>query len=121
MTRIFKFFFYLSLIVALGLSIWVAFAVWSGLYSVYSYPPSKENPKGATLLIERQDGEPMFNSPEYKAPPEKPQEKKGGVGFGKTRIRSSKAIELRTIATLPYVEWAYQQSLPEPPPGEKEK
>jgi hypothetical protein len=111
-TRLFKWLFVLSLLLFIGASIWVVFAVWTGLYSVYSYPPSKEHPDGATLIISRMEGEPMFNSPDYKPPKQAPpSEKKGGVGFGSSRIKSFRPVTLRTIVSLPYIDWAYRQSV----------
>jgi hypothetical protein len=118
MFRFAKFLFYTSLICLLGASLWFAFGIWSGLYSVYSYPPSKDHPKGATLIVEREDGEPMFNSPDHIPPKEKPIDKKGGIGFGKARGRSVRPIERRTILEFPYIEWAYEQSIK---PGEQKK
>jgi len=109
--RFIKFLFYVSLFGALGTSLWFAFGIWSGMYSVYSYPPSKDDLEGSTLIIKRDDGEPMYNSPHYKPPKEKPQEKKTGLGFGKLKFKSMKPIQARTILKLPYVEWAYNQSL----------
>jgi hypothetical protein len=112
--RLFKWILVVALIAALGTGIWTAFALWTGLYSVYSYPPSDDHPEGATLIIGREDGEPMFNSPDYIPPPRKKGgTKKGGVGFGKVEFRSMKPVEIRTVFTLPYIEYAYEKSLNE--------
>jgi hypothetical protein len=112
--RLFKWILILSVIIGLGTAIWTGFALWTGLYSVYSFPPSDEHPDGATLVIEREDGEPVFNSPDYIAPPrKKTPNKKGGVGFGKVEFRSMKPVSIRTVFTLPYVEYAYRKSLNE--------
>jgi hypothetical protein len=97
------------LIVAAGVGIWVAFALWTGIYSVYTYPPSKDHPKGSTLLVSRESGEPMFNSPRY-VPPPKPVQKGGGIGFA-PMPRASKPLATRTIIELPYIEWAFKKSL----------
>jgi len=103
--------FYLVLIVAVGVLIWGAFAIWTGLYSVYSFPPSKQLPEGRTLIVSRDPGEPMFNSPDYKPPEKKPAESKsGGIGFAPTPKRKT-PLEQRTIVELPYIEWAYKKSL----------
>lgn len=112
----FKKLFYLVLLVALGLSIWVGFALWTGIYSVYSYPPTAENPEGTTLLISRDPGEPMFNSPDAKAPAKKKAPKNTGIGFG-SPIKSKRPIEIRTIVKLPYIKWAYEKSLEEAEAG----
>ncbi len=101
--------FALILIVAGCLIIWCAFALWTGLYSVYSYPPSAENPDGETLLVTSEDGEPTFNSPAYVAPV-KPVEKKEGISFG-TIPHPKHPISERVIVKLPYIQWAYEQSL----------
>lgn len=114
MRKLFKWLFILSLIAGLGTAIWTGFALWTGLYSVYSYPPSDDHPDGATLIIGREDREPMFNSPDYVAQPVKRNgTKKGGVGFGKVEFRSMKPVEIRTVFTLPYIEYAYEKSLNE--------
>lgn len=102
--------FGLILVVAIGVGLWVWFALWSGMYSVYSYPPSTKHPKGATLLVERAEREPMFNSPDRVIPPPPPKEKSVGLGFGSSSIRP-KPVEKRTIVELPYIEWAYKKSL----------
>ena len=95
---------------------WFAFAIWSGLYSIYSLPPTPGDPEGSTLIVAREEGEPMFNSPQYKAPPKKA-ERSGGIGFGSMN-RSKRPLDQRTLVELPYVDWAYQKSL-EPPAEEK--
>ncbi len=105
----FKKVFLLLLIVAAGTVLWFAFAIWIKLYNVYSYPPSKENPDGSTLIVYREEWEPMFNSPDYKAPART--EEKGGMGWSKSADRPKRPIPLRTIVKLPYIEWAYKRSL----------
>ncbi len=102
-------------IISLAVLFWFAFAIWTGLYSIYSVPPSPADPDGSTLIVAREEGEPMFNSPQYKAPPKKV-EKSGGIGFG-SAYRAPRPLDQRTIVELPYVEWAYQKSL-EPPAEE---
>lgn len=106
----FKKIFYLILIVAFGTAGWFAFAIWINLYSVYSYPPSKEHPEGVTLIIHRDEWEPHFNSPDYK-PPKRKEPEKGEMGYSKSSSRPKRPIHLRTIVKLPYVEWAYKKSL----------
>lgn len=109
----FKKLFYLFLLVAIGLGIWVGFALWTGIYSVYSYPPSDDHPGGATLLITRDAGEPMFNSPDAKKPPKKAPPKTTGIGFA-APVRAGRPVAIRTIVELPYIKWAYEKSLEEP-------
>jgi hypothetical protein len=112
--RMIKWVFILGLLAALGTAIWTGFALWTGLYSVYSYPPTPDFPEGKTLVIGREDGEPMFNSPDYVQPPrQRSSGEKGGVGFGKVEFRSMKPVSIRTVFTLPYVEYAYEKSLNE--------
>jgi len=101
-------------VIALGLSVWVAFALWTGIYSVYTYPPGKDYPEGVTYLVSREEGEPMFNSPEWAAP--KPPERVEGEGSGGIKFDSpirakKKPVATRIIVELPYIDWAYQQSL----------
>jgi len=109
--RFIKKLFIFAIIVAIGAAIWFAFAIWSGLYSIYSFPPSKTYPDGSTFVVEREDGEPMFNSPSYKPPKTEPLPEKGGIGFSKNIPRSKKPIELRVIIRLPYIKFAYEKSL----------
>jgi hypothetical protein len=98
------------LLAGLAIVFWFAFALWSGIYSVYSYPPSKERPEGATLIISRDEGEPMFNSPQYAPPPRPPVEKQGGITFV-PELKRKRPVENRTVLELPYSEWAYKRSL----------
>ena len=99
-------------VLALGLAIWFGFALWTGIYSVYSYPPqSTAYPDGATLIVSRDPGEPTWNSPDAPppAPPRQPQ-KKRGIGFG-AAPKPTRPLVDRTILELPYIEWAYKRSL----------
>ena len=100
---------YFLLIVALGVGIWCAFAIWTGIYSVYSIPPSSENPDGCTLVVSREPGEPMFNSPNYTSPPKK-STPHSGLSFAPVQ-KPKKPLEQRTIVKLPYIAWAYKKSL----------
>ncbi|HET6273320.1 MAG TPA: hypothetical protein VFG32_10085 [Bacteroidota bacterium] len=96
---------------ASGVLIWFVFALWIGLYSFYSYPPSKEHPDGATLIVSRDEWEPRYNSPDYKPPEIDKDAKKGkGIGFGNPS-RPRRPISIRTIVKLPYIEWLYEKSL----------
>ena len=105
-----KKFFYLVVIVAAGTVLWFAFAIWIKLYNVYTYPPSKDHPEGATLIVHREEWEPMFNSPDYKAPA-RDEGDKGSMGWSKSSNRPKRPISMRTIVKLPYIEWAYKKSL----------
>jgi len=107
-----KFFITILTIIVIGTVIWVPFALWMGFYSVYSYPPSKEHPKGATLLVHREEAEPMFNSPDYVPEKHEPQpdEKRGGIGF-QGAPTTKRSLQTRTIVELPYVDWAYKKSI----------
>jgi hypothetical protein len=110
-----RFLFILSILV-LAVLFWFGFGLWTGIYSVYSIPPGPGNPEGVTLIVSRDEGEPAFNSPQAKIPPKKV-ETKGGLGFG-SAPRPNRPLEKRTIVELPFVEWAYDQSL-ESVPAEK--
>ena len=102
--------FFIVVVLILAVLFWFGFALWTGIYSVYSYPPSRENPDGRTLIVSREEGEPLFNSPSY-APPPKKQEPRSGIIQFETPIRSRKPVETRIIVELPYIEWAYRKSL----------
>jgi hypothetical protein len=102
--------FYLVLIVAGGLAVWVAFALWTGIYAFYTIPPGETaHIDGATILVSREEFEPMFMSPNYRAP--KVESNKGkGIGFG-SMPKPKRPIEKRTIVELPYIDWAYKKAL----------
>jgi len=108
--KLIKWLFILALVVAVAGIFWLAFGLWTGIYSVYSFPPSKEYPEGVTLLVSRDGGEPMFNSPQYVPPPKAPVSKDRGLGFGGLDL-PSRPVAIRTIVKLPYIEWAYKKSL----------
>lgn len=102
-------------LISLAVLFWFGFAIWTGLYSIYSVPPSNADPDGSTLIVAREPDEPMFNSPQYVPPPKKV-EKTGGISFGSSNA-PKRPLDQRTIVELPYIEWAHQKSL-EPPPEE---
>ena len=99
-------------IVGLGMAIWFGFALWTGIYSVYTYPPeSAQYADGATLIVSRDPGEPRWNSPDAPPPgPPKQAPKKRGIGFG-TAPKPTRPVVDRVILELPYIEWAYKKSL----------
>lgn len=99
------------IIVALFVAaLWVGFGLWTGLYSLYSIPPSKTDANGATLLISREPREPMFNSVHYKSTVSTTPQKKTGIQFG-SDTKPSRTLSERTILKLPFMQWAYQKSL----------
>jgi len=108
-----KLFFTILTIAVVGSVIWFTFALWAGFYSVYTYPPSKEHLKGATLIVHREEGEPMFNSPDYVPEINEPQvdDKKSGIGFQRS-AGPKQSLQARTIIELPYIGWAYKKSQP---------
>ena len=113
MFKLIKVLFYAALIGAFCTAAWFAFAIWIDLYTVYSFPPSKEYPKGVTYILHREEWEPKFNSPDYKAP-KREETGKGEMGYSSSANRPKRPIPLRTIVKLPYIEWAYKQSLETP-------
>lgn len=119
MLKFLKRLFGFALIVLLCAIFWGIFAVWTGIYSVYSFPPSNDYPDGATLIVSRDQGEPMFNSPDFKPPARKPEPKGGGLRLAAAK-KPSKPLKERILLKLPYVEWAYEQSIePERPEADK--
>jgi hypothetical protein len=60
--------------------------------------------------VSRDAGEPVFNSPDYKPPERKTEPRGGSLGFG-TIQKNKRPLAMRTVATLPYIEWAYKKSL----------
>ncbi len=109
--------FIFALVVVLAGAFWLAFGIWTGIYSVYSVAPSKKLPDGVTLIVSRDPGEPMFNSPDVRIPPPKPRERGSGLTFAPAR-KPARALEDRTVLELPYISWAYEKSL-EPPKKEE--
>jgi len=96
-----------------SLLLWMVFGIWTGIYAVYSIPPmTADHPDGATFLISRDPGEPMFYSPD--TPPPKQKEPSGkekrGIGFG-AAPKARRPVADRIILELPYIEWAYEKSL----------
>jgi hypothetical protein len=112
--KLFGFLVFVSAIVLF----WFGFAFWTGLYSVYSIPPSKQHPDGSTLIVSREEGEPLFNSPDrILPPPPKKEQRSTGIGFGLT-VKQKRPVPERTIVNLPFIEWAYKKSLEKPDPEE---
>lgn len=101
--------FVLLLIVIVGVCFWFLFALWTGIYSVYTFPPSNDHPDGATLIVSRDEYEPMFNSPDYK-PPQREEKSRGTYSFEKV-TKGKRPLEVRTVVELPYIEWAYKKSI----------
>jgi hypothetical protein len=97
-------------LVIVGVSLWFVFGLLVGIYSVYTYPPSKEHPEGATLIVSRDEWEPMFNSPDYRAPERKQSTNQGSITFAKPAA-PRRPIAVRTVVEFPYIEWAYRKSL----------
>jgi hypothetical protein len=102
--------FAVLVILVLAVMFWFVFGLWTGIYSVYSYPPSKERPDGATLVIARDEGEPMFNSPQHTGPVIQPTPARGGIVFA-APMRPKRPVDVRTIVEFPFVQWAYDKSL----------
>ena len=113
MLRLLKWLLIVTLIVGACVVFWVVFALWTGIYSVYSYPPSKLHPEGVTLLVSRDEREPVFNSPDYVPPKQGQSGQSGGMGF-ESMPKAKRPPEIRTIVKLPYIEWAYKKSLEHP-------
>jgi hypothetical protein len=103
-----KLFSFLSVLI-LAVGFWVVFALWTGIYSLYTYPPSKEHPDGATLLVSRETGEPVFNSPDFMQALD-PLSRESKQRPEHIRRRKTSVHE-RIIIALPYVDWAYRKSL----------
>ena len=101
---------FLVIVLFLAIVFWFGFALWTGIYSIYSYPPSSQHPEGTTLVISREAGEPTYNSPDYKPAPKKEEPRSGGIVFS-APLKSKRPPETRIIVELPYVEWAYKKSL----------
>lgn len=111
--RTMKWLLIITLIAGACVVFWVVFALWTGIYSLYSYPPSKQYPEGVTLLVSREEKEPTFNSPDYRQIKKTDSGQSGGMGF-ESMPKAKRPPEKRTIIKLPYIDWAYKKSV-EPP------
>ncbi len=100
-------------IVLLAGVFWMAFALWTGIYSVYSVPPTHDDPDGATYIVTREEGEPIFNSPQYVPPIKKVEPETGIVRFSRVTAPKKPILD-RTIMQLPYIAWAYDKSIEKP-------
>ena len=99
-----------------ALLLWMVFGVWTGIYAIYSVPPmTVAHPDGATIIISRDPGEPMFYSPD--TPPPRKKEPSGkpkrGIGFG-AAPKATRPVADRIVLELPFIEWAYDKSLEVP-------
>ncbi|MFN0158804.1 MAG: hypothetical protein ACKVRP_12125 [Bacteroidota bacterium] len=101
---------WLVIVVVIGSLVWAALGIWTGFYSLYSFPPSKEYKNGLTFLISRESTEPAFNSPDYTAPPRKDDKRKSGIGFADIK-KTKRPILSRVVVKLPYMPWAYRKSV----------
>jgi hypothetical protein len=101
---------FILIVLLLAILFWFGFALWTGIYSIYSYPPSAEHQEGSTLIVSREQGEPTYNSPNYEPGPKKEQPRSGGIVFSGP-LKSKRPVETRIIVELPYIEWAYKKSL----------
>jgi hypothetical protein len=110
MVKFLKYVLTLALLLLVIAIAWFAFGLWSGMYSIYSYPPTAGKDDGRTLIITRDAGERTWNSPDAPKPAPKKEEKGGGLQFG-TLKKPPRPAEERIILKLPYVEWAYRKSL----------
>ena len=81
------------------------------IWGFYSFPPTKENPKGATWVVSRYDDEPLFNAADRPAPPpqEEPQPEVRGM-FGSEPIQRD-PIEKRIIFKLPFMKWVHKRGV----------
>ena len=110
----FKKLFAFIIVIGILVVIWFTFAFWTGIYSVYSIAPSPPDNLGATYVVSREEGEPLFNSPEYVPPAPKASDEDGkGMQFS-TIAAARRPIKARTIVKLPYIDWAYQKSIENP-------
>jgi len=92
---------------------WFVFALWTGIYAVYSIPPTHEEPDGVTYIVSREEDEPIFNSPQYAAPERKAEPQSGVIQFSRVP-KPKKSIQDRVIVELPYIAWAYEKSIEKP-------
>ena len=114
MLKLLRILFKLLILVALGLGLFSGLMFWAKFWEIYSIPPSKDRPDGATLIISRTEDEPFLNAPDRPLPKkeedddESPNTQKGMFGGGPIK---KKSVEERTIVELPYVEWLHEKAL----------
>jgi hypothetical protein len=112
MFRLMKILFKVALVCGVGLLLFAALMFASGIWGIYSIPPTKENPRGATLIVKPYDDEPFFNAPDRPRPPEsisfEPEPPSGIYPRGPMKRRPA---EQRTIASFPYIKWIHDRAV----------
>jgi hypothetical protein len=119
MTKLIGALFKLVLILAFGGFIFVGLMFWAKFWGIYSIPPSKEKPDGATWVVTREEDEPLMNAPDrpVKYPTEGLEEEekpKRLKGIYEGEPVPKKPIEKRIIAKLPYINYFHEKALENP-------
>lgn len=112
MFRFIKILFKVVLVCAAGVSLFTALMFGAKIWGIYSVPPTKEDRKGATLIVTRYDDEPFLNAVDRPRPPdtteveENPQWRMYPTGPMKKR-----PVDKRTVVSLPYIEWIHKEAI----------
>lgn len=119
MMKLIRALFKLILVVAFGGLLFVGLMFWAKFWGIYSIPPSKERPDGATWVVTREEDEPLLNAPDrpVKYPTEAQEEEekpKRLKGIYEGEPLAKKPVEKRIIAKLPYVEFLHEKALENP-------
>lgn len=117
MLRLIKFLFKFAIVIAIGASLFAGLMFWAKFWSIYSVPPSKVNPDGATWIISRDEDDPFLDAPDR--PKAKPAEEHVNEpprlkGMYEGDPVPKKPPEKRIIFSLPYIELVHEKAIEKP-------
>lgn len=113
MFRLVKILSKLAGVVAVGILLFTVLMFGAKIWGVYSVPPTKEDPKGATLIISRNDDEPFLNAPDRPKPivVEEPQPQSQLPGIYPRGPIKRRPVEKRIIVSLPFISWVHEEAV----------
>lgn len=112
MFRLIKILFKIAVVCALGVALFTALMFGAKIWGVYSVPPTKEKPSGATLIVVRYDDEPFLNAADRPRPPdttevEQPRE---WTMYPKGPMKK-RPVHMRTVVSLPYIAFIHKEAI----------
>ena len=110
--RLFKLVLFLAFVGVL----FVGLMFWAKFWGVYCIPPSEKNPEGVTLIVSREEDEPMLSASDRPIPKKDEEEdqppRRRSMYEGTPRQKPP--IEKRIIFKLPFIEYVYEQTKVKP-------
>lgn len=79
------------------------------IWGIYCMPSNEKIPRGATLIVSRNDDEPFLNAPDRPIPKPVEEKLRGPSMFGSGPIKRRPVTE-RMIVRLPYIKWLHEQA-----------